>query len=124
MIGLRKLTLLIGISVALIVNARPALAQSATAWTGSYFANANLQGNPAFVREDPNIDFAWGNASPGSGIPADNFSVRWTRWLYLDAPGNWTFVTTTDDGARLFIDDQLVIDAWQDQQLTTRSVTL
>jgi hypothetical protein len=99
-------------------------AQSTAAWTGYYFANANLQGNPAFVREDPNLDFNWGNGSPGGGVPAKNFSVRWIRWLYLDAPGNWTFVTTTDDGARLFIDDQLVIDAWQDQQLSTRSATL
>jgi len=99
-------------------------AQSTNAWTGSYFANANLQGTPALVRDDPNIDFNWGNASPAAGIPADNFSVRWTRWLYLDTPGNWTFATITDDGARLYIDDQLVIDAWQDQQTATRVVTL
>lgn len=128
MIVFRKPTLLIGIIVLLIVNAHSTLAappaQSTTAWAGYYFANPNLQGNPALVRDDPSIDFNWGNGSPANGIPADNFSVRWMRWLYLDTLGNWTFVTTTDDGARLFIDDQLVIDAWQDQQTTTRSVTL
>jgi hypothetical protein len=99
-------------------------AQSTTVWSGAYFANPNLQGNPTLVRDDPSIDFAWGNASPASGIPADNFSVRWMRWLYLDTPGDWTFVTITDDGARLYIDDQLVIDAWQDQQTATHSITL
>ncbi|MCI0478654.1 MAG: PA14 domain-containing protein [Anaerolineales bacterium] len=108
----------------LLVNARSTFAQSTTAWTGYYFTNPNLQGNPALVRDDANIDFVWGNASPAPGIPADNFSARWTRWVYLDVPGNWTFVVTMDDGARLFVDDQLVIDAWQDQQTTTRSITL
>ncbi|MBM3127581.1 MAG: hypothetical protein FJ009_02985 [Chloroflexi bacterium] len=120
----RKLTLLIGIVIVSIATARPAPAQSTSAWTGYYFANPNLQGAPALVRDDANIDFNWGNASPAPGIPADNFSVRWTRWLYFDAPGNWTFVITVDDGARLFVDDQLALDAWQDQQATTRSITL
>lgn len=110
--------------VLFLLHARPTLAQSTTAWTGAYFANPNLQGTPALIRDDANIDFAWGNASPAPGLPADNFSIRWTRWLYLDTAGDWTFVITVDDGARLFIDDQLVIDAWQDQSTTTRAITL
>lgn len=110
--------------VLFLLHARPTLAQSTTAWTGAYFANPNLQGTPALIRDDANIDFAWGNASPAPGLPTDNFSIRWTRWLYLDTPGDWTFVITIDDGARLFIDDQLVIDAWQDQSTTTRAITL
>lgn len=115
--------ILIALCALLILDARAA-AQSTTAWTGAYFANPDLQGAPALVRDDAHIDFMWGNASPAPGLPADNFSVRWTRWLYLDVPGAWTFVLTVDDGARLFIDDQLVIEAWQDQQTTTRAVTL
>jgi hypothetical protein len=120
----KKFWVWIWLALWFIVNTQSTCAQSTTAWTGAYFANPNLQGTPALIRDDANIDFAWGNASPASGIPADNFSVRWTRWLYLDAPGNWTFVVTMDDGARLFVDDQLVIDAWQDQSVTTRAVTL
>jgi hypothetical protein len=98
--------------------------QSTRVWTGAYFANPDLQGEPTFLREDTAIDFAWGNAGPASDFPTDNFSVRWTRWLYLDASGAWTFVVTADDGARLFIDDQLVLDMWQDQKTTTRAVRL
>ena len=99
-------------------------AQTTNAWTGSYFNNADLQGEPTLTRIDANIDFSWGNVSPAPNIPADNFSARWTRWLYMDAAGAWTFTTTTDDGVRLYIDDNLVIDGWSDQSLRTRTVTL
>jgi hypothetical protein len=99
-------------------------AQATGAWRGEYFANRNLQGAPSFTRDDANIDFVWGANSPGAGIPADDFSVRWTRWYLIDVPGNWTFTTITDDGVRLFVDDQIVIDAWSDQTLTARSATL
>lgn len=89
--------------------------QTTTAWTGAYFANRNLQGSPVFVRNDPTIDFNWGSGSPGAGIPANDFSVRWMRWVFIDTPGDWTFTTITDDGVRLFIDDALAIDSWVDQ---------
>lgn len=98
--------------------------QTTNAWYGTYFNNRNLQGNPVWTREDPNVDFSWGNGSPGANIPPKDFSVRWTRWLYIDTPGNWTFTTIVDDGVRLYIDDTLVIDAWNEQALTTRIVTL
>lgn len=90
-------------------------AQATNAWTGMYFANRNLQGNPLLIRADASIDFSWGSGPPDPNLPADNFSVRWTRWLYIDSPGQWTLTTITDDGVRLFIDNQLVIDFWADQ---------
>lgn len=99
-------------------------AQTATAWTGFYFNNRNLQGNAVFVRDDPNLDFVWGSGGPGGGIPGNNFSVRWIRWVYLDKPGNWTFTTITDDGVRLFVDENLVIDQWHDQTTTAHNATL
>jgi len=123
-----KLALWANVALFLLVNASTILAaphsQSTTVWTGYYFANPDLQGEPVFLREDTEIDFAWGQAGPAPGFPTDHFSVRWTRWLYLDAPGAWTCVVIADDGARLFIDDQLVLDAWQDQMTTTRAVRL
>ena len=99
------------------------VAQGANAWLGYYFNNMYLQGSPVFTRDDPYIDFNWGAGGPGGGVPGINFSVRWLRWLYMDRSGDWTFLTITDDGVRLWVDNQLVIDAWYDQPATQHAAT-
>jgi hypothetical protein len=84
-------------------------------WRGEYFNNKSLSGPPALVRDDPHINFNWGNGSPGPGyVNSDYFSVRWSRNLDL-SPGNYRFSMTVDDGARLFINGHLLIDAWREQ---------
>jgi hypothetical protein len=47
-------------------------------------------------------------------IPAESFSVHWQGDLITDEPGNYVFYLTVDDGAKLFIDDAVVIDEWSD----------
>jgi len=69
---------------------------------------------PALIRTDSRIDFAWGDGSPGQGVPADGFSVRWSGSIRLPRDGKYTFYTVSDDGIRLWVDDQLVIDNWTD----------
>jgi len=83
------------------------------AWRGEYFNNMFLAGAPALVRDDANIDFNWGGGSPSGLVAADNFSVRWTRDLTLNA-GRYRFATTTDDGVRLWVNGRLIIDQWRD----------
>ena len=86
-----------------------------TNWRGEYFANRTLSGSPALVRDDAQINFAWGSGSPKPGvIPADSFSVRWTRSLNLEA-GTYRFSMTVDDGGRLWVNGHLLVDAWRDQ---------
>jgi uncharacterized protein YgiM (DUF1202 family) len=92
------------------------------AWYGEYFANEGLQGSPSFVRLDgqSGINFNWNVTSPAPGFPRDNFSVRWTRNVYF--PGRpYVFYVTVDDGARLWVDSTLLIDAWKVQPATTFS---
>ncbi len=83
-----------------------------TDWRGEYFANRSLSGSPNLVRNDVSIDFNWGSGSPAAGIPNDNFSVRWSRSISFDS-GTYRFHVRVDDGARLFVDGQLIIDQWQ-----------
>ena len=84
-------------------------------WRGEYYTNRNLSGTPALVRDDAQINFDWGNGSPAPGvIGADLFSVRWTRNLRLDA-ASYRFALTVDDGARLWVNNHLLIDTWKDQ---------
>lgn len=90
-------------------------------WKGEYFTNAQLLGSPTLVRNDPTLSFNWGYGSPAAGIPADNFSVRWTRTVNFATAGTYTFSATSDDGIRVKVDDTLVIDRWVDQSPTTTS---
>ena len=91
------------------VTAAPAL----TRWRGEYFSNRDLSGAPVLVRDDSDINFNWGLAAPTSAVPADNFSVRWSRSQSFDE-GLYRFHVTVDDGARLYLDGQRVIDEWRD----------
>jgi glucose/arabinose dehydrogenase len=90
------------------------------AFTGQYFDNHNLTGSPVLSRSDPTIDFNWGGSSPDPTIPADLFSARWTVTQAFTA-GTYRFTTTTDDGVRLYIDSQLIIDQWIDQSATSHT---
>ena len=83
-------------------------------WRGAYFANPNLAGSPVTVRNDPSIDFNWGQGSPAPGVPADNFSVRWTRTLYFSQEGLYRFHAIVDDGMRLYVDGAAVMEDWRD----------
>ncbi len=95
-------------------------------WKGEYFNNKDLSGAPAMVRDDGagfiDFDFGTGSPSPTCGIGADNFSARWTRTVNISSAGNYRFTVTADDGVRLFVDNQLLLDKWFDQPATTYTV--
>jgi hypothetical protein len=91
------------------------------AWRAEYYGNRELEGPPVLVREDSAVDFDWGTGSPDPAVPADKFSVRWTRSTDFVA-GTYRFFTSTDDGVRLFVDGGLLIDAWYDQKLPNTHV--
>ena len=88
-----------------------------------YFDNINLEGKPAKVIIDKQINFKWNDQGPFKDFPKDNFSVRWTGYIKADKSANYTFDVTSDDGVRLFIDDQLVIKDWTDHGMLTNSFT-
>lgn len=85
---------------------------------GTYFDQMNLTGNTT-ERIDGPINFDWGNGAPGvAGIGADNFSVRWQGFVTAPVTGNYTFRTRSDDGVRLYINSNLVINNWTDHGAT------
>lgn len=97
-------------------------AVSADRWKGEYFQNRTLSGQASLVRDDgaASLNFDWGTGSPGAscGVPADQFSVRWTRTVSFTT-GRYRFTATTDDGVRLYVDNALKIDKWVDRGPTT-----
>jgi len=113
-IGLLLVLILSGILGAAVgVSANPSLP-----WRGEFYNNTSLSGSPVLVRDDATIDFDWGWGSPGTGVNADQFSARWTTFMYFNG-GDYAFHVTADDGVRLWVDDQLLIDQWHDQAPTT-----
>jgi DNA-binding beta-propeller fold protein YncE/GH35 family endo-1,4-beta-xylanase len=87
-------------------------------WRGEYFGNRWLAEQPLLIRQDTAVDFDWGSASPGGGMPADNFSARWQRYIWFDAR-SYRFTVQADDGVRLWVDDQLLIEHWLNPQAAT-----
>jgi hypothetical protein len=83
-----------------------------TGWLGQYFSNQTLSGAPVLMRNDDNLDFDWGNSSPAPGlIPEDHFSARWTRTMYFP-PGSYRLWAAADDGVRIWLDGNRLIDEW------------
>ncbi len=87
-------------------------APAVSGWRAGYFANANLLGAPVLVQDMPEINFNWGLGSPGPALPPELFSARYERTLAL-APGDYRLTLRMDGGARVFVDDQPVIDDWR-----------
>lgn len=77
---------------------------------------------PVLTRCEAAIDYDWGSGSPGPGVNADSFTTRWVGTFDFEAAA-YEFTTTTDDGVRLWVDGQLLIDQWKDQGATTYRAT-
>ena len=75
-------------------------------------------------RTDPTIDFAWGSGSPAPSLTADDFSARWTGELEPRYSQTYTLSVVSDDGARLWLDGQLLIDAWTEHSAREDAVTV
>jgi uncharacterized protein YraI len=105
--------LLIGLIALLLAGlAVPsAFAQGSGLWTAEYFNNASLSGGPIIVRNESTPTNEWGWGAPAAGIPADYFSVRWSKTDYVDA-GTYQFSIRADDGVRMYIDGVLHINEW------------
>jgi hypothetical protein len=93
------------------------------AWDGAYFNNKDLSGAAVVVRKDSKIDFDWNSGSPSTKIARDNFSVRWTRSLYLEE-GDYKLRIQHDDGMRIYVDEKQVYDSWYDQSIIYETLTL
>jgi beta-glucosidase len=87
---------------------------------GEYFANNRLEGEPHLVRTDSRLDFGWTLSSPARGIPYDWYSVRWTGTITAPPEGVRRLGVEGNDGYRLWVDGQLVIDNWEKRSYAAR----
>ncbi len=91
-----------------------------------YFNNRTLDGEPVVTIEEPQIDFNWGSGdvpgqnSPDPSVNVDNFSARWSAELEADVTDAYIFQITANNGFRLWLDDKLIIDFWNNGTTNTR----
>ena len=112
-------------------NATVAIYPSPTAFgtglIGQYYTNSSTtytnskNFNPTnlfLTRVDPVIDFVWTNGT-SPDLSNGTYTVRWTGQVQPQFSEPYVFAVTSDDGCRLWVNDQLLIDKWQSQGLTT-----
>lgn len=87
---------------------------------GEYFSSLNLT-NRVATRVDATVAFDWATGRPLSAVGVDNFSVRWTGQIESRYTERYTFTTRSDDGVRLWVNDQLIIDQWNDHAATNHA---
>lgn len=80
-------------------------------FVGSYFDNKDLT-SLKFTRVDPTINFNWGKGSPNSLIGNDTFSIIWNGYIAPPVNNIYTFYAYSDDGVRVWVNNQLIIDKW------------
>ncbi|KAM3107674.1 PA14 domain-containing protein [Phormidesmis sp. 146-33] len=101
----------------------PPPAGNGTGLRGEYYDNIDFT-NLKVTRTDATVNYNWGTGSPDSSIGADTFSVRWTGQIQPLYSETYTFFTNTDDGVRLFVNGQQVINRFVNQSPTVNSGTI
>ena len=92
--------------------------------TAAAFSSPSFSVPVTLVRTDATVNFDWGTGSPDPRISVDTFTVRWLGCVQPQFNETYTLYTTVDDGVRLYINNQLLINAWVDQAPTTYSASI
>jgi type IV pilus assembly protein PilY1 len=98
--------------------------------TGLYYnnngsnSNKNFGGSLVLTRVDNGTAFITGGVSPGPGVNAGNYSVRWTGKAKATTAGTYSFQTYSDDGVRLYVNGSLIIDNFTDHAPVTNTGTI
>ena len=88
---------------------------------GTYYDGMNFETKLIQrIDETVNMDLDRGE-SPASNLPHEKFSIRWEGKIQSDEAGTYNLRLTHDDGARVWINDELIIDEWQDQSASESS---
>ena len=92
-----------------------------TGLKGDYFSNTSLSGSPTLSRTDATVNFNWSSTPPDPALGLGNYSARWTGQVQPQFSETYTFYTSTDDGARLWVNGVQLVNDWTDHPETENS---
>jgi hypothetical protein len=94
-----------------LIPVTPLVNSTGTGISAEYFNGMNLE-TSRYAVIDTTINFDWGAGSPYSKTNVEQFSARWEGKIQPRFTGSYTFFVNSDNGRRLWINDQLIIDKW------------
>jgi beta-glucosidase len=116
---------------------RPSPTSKEQGLKGEYFASKDLSGLPLLTRTDARVAFRWDRQSPTDtlvmqgqlakeqGLPADDFSVRWSGQLLPPVSGTYELVVGANDGFRLVVDGKTLSEDWQlNPRVSSKTATI
>lgn len=87
-----------------------------TGWSAKYYNNTTFSGNPATSQFDSSVTATnngeWGTGYPDPDIRPDYFTIRWSGQVLPRYTQKYWFVARVDDGVKLWVNDQLIINRW------------
>lgn len=101
----------------------PTSGGSGSGLRGTYFNNTDFTAE-ALARTDGTINFDWGSGTPNPAVGADTFSARWVGQVQATRGETYTFYTQSDDGVRLWVNGQQLINNWTDHGVTENRGTI
>ncbi len=90
--------------------------ETGTGLMAEYYDNIDLT-KLVTTQVDKHINFFWfSGMEPAPGVKRDDsYSVRWTGYIKPPYTGEYKFYVNRDNGVRLWINNELVIDKWNEQ---------
>jgi hypothetical protein len=85
-----------------------------------FYANTTFSGTPKKTDCDATVDENWGTKAPASGLPKDNFGVRWTVTRDFGSGGPFALPVAAQDGLRVYLDGTRKVDLWKNVSSTVK----
>ncbi len=114
-----------GLLTAVAAPASAATTCTSPVYKRQFFANTAFSGTPKKTDCDSTIDQNWRTGAPTSGLPSNNFGVRWSVTRDFGSGGPFTFAAQAQDGIRVYVDGTRKVDVWKNTSTTvTKNVNV
>ncbi len=85
-----------------------------------FYGNTTFSGTPKKTDCDSKISESWGTGAPATGLPKNNFGVRWTVTRDFGSGGPFTFTAAAQDGIRVYVDGVRKVSLWKNVTSTVK----